>query len=124
MPGNEPSLLVLIVDDQEVIADSLCFILNENGFDARAVYSDETAIVLARVLRPDILISDIRMGGTTGIELAIKIEDEFPDCRIILYSGHSETVDRQNSDRHSNQRVGRSARLLFARMILTSCGAC
>ena len=93
MPRRDGALLVLIVDDEEIIADTLSLILNESGLDARAAYLGETALVLARLLMPDVLISDILMGGMTGIDLAIHVERELPDCRIILYSGQSVTTD-------------------------------
>ena len=84
---------VLIVDDEQIIADTLSLILNQCGFDARAVYSGETALVMARALKPEVLISDVLMGGMTGIELGIQLEKELPGCRIILYSGQSVTAD-------------------------------
>jgi len=93
MPGQDRALLVLIVDDEPIIADTLSLILNQSGYDARAVNSGETAIVLARALKPDVLISDILMGGMTGIDLALQVEKELPDCRIILYSGQSVSAD-------------------------------
>jgi CheY-like chemotaxis protein len=80
-------LLVLVVDDEQIIADTLVLILNQNGFDARAVYSGETAIVVAQALRPDILISDIFMNGMTGIDLAKLLCRKLPKCKIFLLSG-------------------------------------
>jgi DNA-binding NtrC family response regulator len=101
MPAGDRIVAVLIVDDEELIADTLSLILNQNGFDARAVYSGETGMVLARHFRPDVLISDIRMTGMSGIELALQVEKELPDCRIILYSGQSASADQlQRTDGH------------------------
>ena len=38
---------VLVADDERVIADTLAMILNQSGFEARAVYSGEKALELA-----------------------------------------------------------------------------
>jgi DNA-binding NtrC family response regulator len=84
---------VLVVDDEMVIADSLAIILNENGYSAHAAYSGESALELAASLSPDILISDVVMGEMSGIELAIYFTKAYPDCRIVLISGHAITRD-------------------------------
>jgi len=52
---------VLIADDERVIADTLAAILNHGGFEALAAYSSLQALELARVFRPDLLISDVIM---------------------------------------------------------------
>src|ERR1035437_5471062 len=81
---------VLIVDDECVIADSLALILNQNGFDATAVYSGEAAVETAVTFNPDVLISDVVMGEMNGIELALRVSVLLPGCRVILISGRSE----------------------------------
>jgi CheY-like chemotaxis protein len=80
------TIRVLVVDDEEVVADSLARILNERGFAAKAVYSGEEALESASTLRPDALISDVIMPGISGVELALHISRQFPSCRIVLFS--------------------------------------
>src|SRR3974390_248644 len=84
---------VLIADDERMIADSLALILNASGFEAKAVYSGERAVELARQLRPDVLISDVILGGITGIEAAVHISRIVPECKVILFSGQAATTD-------------------------------
>ena len=84
---------ILIVDDERVIADSLAMIFRANGFEARSVYSGERAVELAPVFEPDVLISDVVMTGITGIEVAILVREQFPGCRILLFSGQASTSD-------------------------------
>ena len=84
---------VLILDDEQIIANTLALILNRSGFDARAVYSGEAAIEAARELSPDVLISDVIMQGMTGIEAAIRISEIVPHCHVILFSGQATTSD-------------------------------
>ncbi len=48
---------VLIADDEQVIANTLAIILNQAGFDARAVYSGEKAIETVGEFKPNMLIS-------------------------------------------------------------------
>ena len=84
---------VLILDDEQVIANTLALILNRSGFQARAVYTAESAIEIARELSPNVLISDVIMQGTTGIDAAIRICEIVPDCHVILFSGQAATAD-------------------------------
>ena len=84
---------VLVVDDEQVIADTLAKILDINGYDASAVYSGLSAIESARSLRPDLIISDVIMEDMDGIQAAIRIHDFLPSCKILLFSGQAATAD-------------------------------
>jgi CheY-like chemotaxis protein len=84
---------VLVVDDEQVIADTLAKILDINGYDASAVYSGVAAVESARDLRPDLIISDVIMQDMDGIEAAIHIRGFLPSCKILLFSGQAATAD-------------------------------
>jgi CheY-like chemotaxis protein len=93
MPENTDKPKVLVVDDERVIADSLAMILNQSGFEARAVYSGEKALEAASELKPDMLISDVIMAGLNGIDAAIRIRALLPQIKILLFSGQAATAD-------------------------------
>jgi CheY-like chemotaxis protein len=99
---------VLIADDERVIADTLCAILNGSGYRAQAAYSGEQAVEVASFLNPDILIIDMIMDGICGIEAAIQISDRDPGCRVILFSGNIAGVDLINDVK----AIGRSFEVL------------
>ena len=86
--SNHNGKRVLIVDDERAIADSLAFILNASGYQTEVAYSGEDAIELAAKLKPDVLISDVIMGGISGVEVAIYFSNYLPNCKIILISGN------------------------------------
>lgn len=95
---NRPK--VLIADDERVIADTLAAILNQGGFEARAVYSCVKALEVAPAFRPDLLISDVIMSEMNGIDAAIRIKAILPDIRVFLLSGQTATgelLKRQNA---------------------------
>lgn len=89
----EPKPRVLVADDEQVIANTLAIILNQAGFDARAVYSGEKAVEAIDSFQPDMLISDVIMTGMTGIEAAIITRSRLPKCKILLFSGQAATAD-------------------------------
>ena len=80
---------VLVVDDQRVIADTLAAILNANGCSATAAYSGEAALEAIAAELPDLLITDVCMPGMNGVELAVKVRQSYPRCKVLLFSGHS-----------------------------------
>ena len=84
---------VLVADDEQVIANTLAIILNQAGFEARAVYSGEKAIEALDGFQPDMLITDVIMTGMTGIEAAIATKQKMPNCKILLFSGQAATAD-------------------------------
>ncbi len=90
---NSSKPRVLVADDEQVIANTLAIILNQAGFDARAVYSGESAIETIDAFQPNMLISDVIMTGMTGIEAAIEIRNRLPKCKILLFSGQAATAD-------------------------------
>ena len=86
--------LVLVVDDERVIADTLSVILSRSGFSVMTAYDGESALELTRVVTPDLLLSDVMMGpGMDGTELAIAIVTSYPECKVLLFSGHAATRD-------------------------------
>jgi CheY-like chemotaxis protein len=86
-------LSVLVVDDEELVADSLVQILNMFGFDATSGYSGPQAIDRANTAAFDVLITDVVMSEMTGIEAAIEIRKVLPNCKVLLVSGNNRTGD-------------------------------
>jgi DNA-binding response OmpR family regulator len=85
--------VILIVDDEKVIADTLSIILTQAGFITMTAYDGETALRIANAITPALLISDVVMPGITGVELAIMLTESIPDLKILLFSGQASTVD-------------------------------
>ncbi len=93
MPDNHVKPKVLVVDDERVIADTLAMILNQSGFQAKAVYSGEAALEQATTFIPDMLIADVIMADLNGIDAAIQIRALLPKVKILLFSGQAATAD-------------------------------
>jgi CheY-like chemotaxis protein len=84
---------VLFVDDERVIADTLAIIFSNQGYVTRAVYSAEQALELMSDWLPDLAIIDVLLPGMNGIDLAIRLKAEYPNCRLSLFSGQASTSD-------------------------------
>jgi DNA-binding response OmpR family regulator len=84
---------VFIVDDEQLIGETLTTILCKNGFAARSFTDPLEALLAARNHAPDLILSDVMMPHLSGVDLAIAVQDDCPDCKIMLFSGHAETLD-------------------------------
>jgi CheY-like chemotaxis protein len=79
--------LVLVVDDEYWMAQTLTQFLNLNGLEAIPAYTGGAALAFALALRPDLLITDYNMPGMDGICLAQTLHSLLPACKILLCSG-------------------------------------
>jgi CheY-like chemotaxis protein len=88
-----PSARVFIVDDEHIVASTLAAILKTHGYSATFFTSPVEALAAARSRAPDLLISDVAMPGSSGIDLAIQMRAQYPKCKILLFSGQPATFD-------------------------------
>ena len=95
-PSPRPSGLagagvkVLLVDDEESVRNALRRVLEREGYSITSVGHPTKALeVLAR--EPvDVLITDERMPGMTGMELLTLVRDRYPDTLRIILTGHAD----------------------------------
>jgi PAS domain S-box-containing protein len=85
---------VLIVEDDVLVAELAAGMLNEIGFEAVITHSAKEALErLSAEQRPNLIFTDVVMpGGISGIELAHKVRERFPELPILLTTGYSEQV--------------------------------
>jgi CheY-like chemotaxis protein len=72
---------IFVVDDEPVIASTLAAILTLHGYSATSFTSPQEALNAARWMAPDLLISDVAMPGISGIDLAIQMKAQYPECK-------------------------------------------
>lgn len=91
MAGLPGSSRILIVDDEEAIADTLALIFRSNGYEAHPAYSAEQALELLETWPPDLAIIDVVLPGMNGIEFAIFLKASYPNIHFLLFSGQPGT---------------------------------
>ena len=89
---EEKKVKLMIVDDDQSLADSSARLLGMFGYECYAVYNPDDALACAESFTPDIVLSDVIMEGMNGIELCQQIKRMLPNCRILLLSGHVPTA--------------------------------
>ncbi|PWW36199.1 MULTISPECIES: response regulator transcription factor [Paenibacillus] len=84
---------LLIVDDEEIITDSLyeTFVSHmPERLDVCKAYSAKEALTWMERSRIDIVLTDIRMPGMSGLELTEQIQAYWSHCRVIFLTGYSD----------------------------------
>jgi CheY-like chemotaxis protein len=79
---------ILFVDDHEVLARLSCEILEMQGYRAVSAYSGEDALRKFDENEFDILVTDFRMDGMNGLELARKVREKNPNIPVIIVTGY------------------------------------
>src|SRR5690606_2335245 len=68
---------ILIIDDHEVVAESLAYLLNGEGFDTLVTRSGREGLEAIENHQPDLVICDYAMPGMTGLDV-LKVLREHP----------------------------------------------
>jgi CheY-like chemotaxis protein len=90
-----------VVEDEPPVAAAIRKILSSAGYRVFDASSAEAALELLDTEEEpmDILLTDIIMSGMSGVELATKIAERFPNTRILYMSGYCfEALSQQGID--------------------------
>jgi len=81
---------VMIVDDNKVFSEELCETLYLCGYDCNGVTDSSSVLTLARRLKPDAILLDLKMPGSNGFQVAqgLKSTQETSGIPIIAMSGY------------------------------------
>jgi len=94
---------ILIVEDEQVVADTLGQILSAHGYKVRVVYSAESALETVSGWVPDLCILDVMLPKMNGIDFAVLLNRDLPECRVILFSGQpnvEQLLQRASAEGH------------------------
>ena len=88
-PNSNAGKTILLADDDGQLRTFLAALLHKYGYNVIVASDGKEALQKAREFGGVIhlLLSDIEMPGMTGIELAIQLNQERPDTKILLISG-------------------------------------
>jgi two-component system response regulator AtoC len=79
---------VLIVDDERTLARAVKGFLTESGYEAEIAGDAEQALRLLETLRPDVVFTDVRLPGMSGIDLLRRIREFDAAIPVIIMTAH------------------------------------
>jgi CheY-like chemotaxis protein/two-component sensor histidine kinase len=89
-------LRVLVVDDQESLADTFACLLETLGQETCVAYDGASALEIAKVFHPDIVFSDIAMPGMDGFQLVDELRRApWKKATVVAVTGYGQEQDRQ-----------------------------
>ena len=84
---------VLLVDHRDPVLQTLAFELRGAGSLLNVVHSDDEAVLMAKSLRPELLISKVALPVIGDLAEAIEVKRWNPECKVILLSFWEVGVD-------------------------------
>lgn len=86
-------LKVMLIDDEQNILTGLCYLIdwNAQGFEICGTFTNPAkALEEAPKLRPELIITDIEMPGTSGLDLIATLREELPKSLFVILSAYEE----------------------------------
>jgi two-component system response regulator FixJ len=85
------TIRLALVDDDEAVLDSLRLYFATMGYEVAAFREADSLLeALAAGLKPDCIVSDIRMPGLSGLDLQRELSDRGSSIPLILITGHGD----------------------------------
>ena len=84
---------VLIVDDEPVITEGLCMLVDWDSYGFKEVLTatdGDDALDKAKSKKFDLIITDIRMPGLSGLQLIKTIKSKYPATKLVIISGYND----------------------------------
>jgi DNA-binding response OmpR family regulator len=85
-----PAGRILVIDDNPNVVDILGRCLREEGYGVLGALTSDEGLKLAILSRPELVLLDLALPGTNGIELLKQIRSTNPTTRVIIVTGNTD----------------------------------
>jgi len=89
-------LPIHVLDDEVIIAEFVAEILSEHSNEILCFHSAEEYLLHAEsehYIEPELIISDVQMGGMDGLELISTLQEKGLKAKVIMMSGYNKYID-------------------------------
>lgn len=87
---DQPLANILVVDDSEAICKALYDLLTLSGYTVRTAPSGERAMQILETAEMDLVISDLRMSGMSGLKLLKLVKERYPSLPFVILTGYGD----------------------------------
>jgi len=82
---------ILIIDDEKVLAESLCMLFRDEGHQAAFTLDGHSGAANALANAPDVILLDLRLPDISGLDVLKQLKPALPETMIIMMTAHGDT---------------------------------
>jgi CheY-like chemotaxis protein len=90
LPADVP-----LIDDEKPLEPTLSERLHASDIGVPVAYDGDQALEIVERENPDVIVMDLRMPGTTGLEIISLLKSKHPDLAVIIITGHGSDKERK-----------------------------
>ena len=89
-----------MIDDSKESADTMATLLRVIGHEVQTAYDGPTALEMARLQPPEVVLCDVSMPGMSGLEVARRLRQELGlrDAFLVATTGYDDQADKRRSE--------------------------
>ena len=95
---------ILVIDDDQGVRESIERMLRGAGYTVQSAGSGEEGLTLARGNAFDVILSDMRMSGISGIDVLQKLRERRVDSAFIVKTSKTQSCLRKKKSEHPPTR--------------------
>lgn len=88
---------ILIVDDECLIRYSLIDVFKQHGYETSFAKCAEDASEQLEKRSFDLVLTDYKMRGRTGLDLVVEIKKKYPKTKVFLMTAFTSQIDKERS---------------------------
>ncbi len=85
---------ILVIDDDESLRDTICLMLEREGFKAIQVSDGSAGLEQAQAAKPNLVMVDLRMPGISGVDVCKKLRASGSKIPVIVLSAVGDEIDK------------------------------
>ncbi len=79
---------ILLIDDEDMFREDMASLLEQQGFACRTAASGEEGLRAAQAEEPDLVVCDLVMPGTGGLQVLKRLADLYPELPVIMITAY------------------------------------
>jgi DNA-binding NtrC family response regulator len=96
-------ILVMVLDDEPIVGERLKPVLEKKGFQVETFTESQKALQRLEEKKFDVLVTDLRMRGPTGMDILQYLRDHHLNTRAIVITGYA-TIERAREAQYLNAK--------------------
>lgn len=100
-----PDGKILIVDDEEDLAENMADFLELEGYDVEVCFSGEQALEHVDSHLPALILLDIQLTGIDGLEVLRQVKEKHPDLPVIMVSASSQKGTKEKIQEYRGEAL-------------------